>query len=182
MRPLLKLATIGACTLAVSPLAAEAEPSAGPALVVLVRHAEPTGTSGDPGLSEAGRKRAEALASALRFSNISAIFTSTLRRTRDTAQPVAGALAVAAVAVDGGGPDQHIAALAAAVRNARRAVLVVGHRDTVPKLIGALDGPQLDALCDVHGRMYLLSAAGGKVHLVRAQFGAAESDPGPNCP
>jgi phosphohistidine phosphatase SixA len=160
-----------------------AEQAAGPALVVLVRHADPGATPrNDPSLNEAGKARAQVLAMALRDAGITAIFTSTYRRTRETAAPLAAALGIEAVPIAGADPDAHVRALLAAVRAQRGAVLVVGHSDTVPLLIEKLDGPHLDTLCDVHDRLLMLVPAAGKAHLVRSHYGAAEPDPGPNCP
>jgi len=162
---------------------ATAETGAGPPLIVLVRHAEPAaGPGDDPGLSPAGRQRAQALAAALRDIGATAILTSTFRRTRETAQPLADALGIAATAIDNGAPEAHVAALAAAVGRQRGAVVVVGHSNTVPQLIAALGGPQLPDLCDVHDRMFVLTMVGGSRHFVRSRYGAAEADPGPNCP
>jgi broad specificity phosphatase PhoE len=182
MQRISAIVTAGLWLLAVSsPLTAEE--SAGPPLVVLVRHAEPAADPGDdPGLSPAGRQRAQVLAAALRDVGATAILTSTFRRTRETAQPLAQALGIAATAVNGGGMEAHIAALAAAVRSQRGAVVVVGHSNTVPQLIAALGGPQLPDLCDVHDRMFVLTTIGGGRHFVRSRYGAAEPDPGPNCP
>src|SRR5438094_7288802 len=59
-------------------------------IVVIVRHAEKAANGGnDPDLSSAGRGRAEALARILKDSGITAIFTTELKRTQETAAPTA---------------------------------------------------------------------------------------------
>src|SRR5207249_10611921 len=59
-------------------------------VVVIVRHAEKAANGGnDPDLSSAGRGRAEALARILKDSGITAIFTTELKRTQETAAPTA---------------------------------------------------------------------------------------------
>src|SRR5207248_969222 len=64
-----------------------------PALVVLVRHGDTApGSGSDPELTAAGAKRAQDLAATLRGTKFSAIVTTQLVRTRQTAQPLAGAL------------------------------------------------------------------------------------------
>src|SRR5262245_47640022 len=61
-----------------------------PVTVLCVRHAEKDAAGGaDPGLSESGRKRARALADALRSAHVSRLYASTLRRTRETLEPLA---------------------------------------------------------------------------------------------
>ncbi len=68
-----------------------------PTVVYLVRHAEKAQASdNNPPLSEAGMRRAEALAQTLGDAGVSAIYTTQFKRTTDTAAPLA-ALAGAAV-------------------------------------------------------------------------------------
>ena len=73
--------------------------------IVLVRHgasAPPVegmpnplvGGHSDPALAEAGRAQAELVAEGLRHEPVSAIFVSTLRRTQETAAPLAEALGI----------------------------------------------------------------------------------------
>jgi broad specificity phosphatase PhoE len=177
----LRAIAIVALGLTAEPVSALAEGNSGPRLVILVRHAEPAAApADDPGLAMAGHLRAAALMAALRDAGVTAIFTSTLRRTRETAQPLADALGIAAVPVDGG--NAHIAALAAAVRGAQGAVLVVGHSNTVPELIAELGGPSMSNLCNVFDRLFVLAPGSGRVHLVRGRYGATQPDPGPDCP
>ena len=150
-------------------------------MVVLVRHAEfVLGTSDDPSLNDAGRKRAQDLAAALHDAGVSAILTSEFRRTRETAQPIAAALGLTPKAIGvGDGLRAHLAALARAVRGEQSgAVLVIGHGETVPMLIAELGGPRLRNLCETaFDRLFVLVPAGGKMLLTRARYGAI--GPGP---
>lgn len=66
------------------PVVASAEQS-----IIIVRHAERQSGEGDDSLSEAGRHRAERLALILKDAGITHIFVSDLRRTLETAQPLA---------------------------------------------------------------------------------------------
>ena len=107
--------------------------------VVLTRHADPApaGPGDDnPGLSAAGTKRAATLARMLAGAGITAIFTSSLRRTKDTAAPLAKQLSITPSVI-----DDDFAAAAAQVKAAGTCVLVVGHSNTVPEIIKALGGP-----------------------------------------
>ena len=104
--------------------------------VVLVRHAEPATGGTDPGLSQGGARRATRLAKMLADAGITDIFTSDLRRTRETAQPLASLSSITPVVI-----ASNPAAAAAQIRAAGKRVLVVGHTNTVPLIIKALGGP-----------------------------------------
>lgn len=108
--------------------------------VFTVRHAEradagmaaPAGA--DPDLSDAGRARAETLASMLRDARITAIFVTELKRTQQTAAPLAKQLGLTPSVVSSKDP----ATVAARVTAASGNVLVVGHSTTVPAILKAL--------------------------------------------
>src|SRR5215471_7959478 len=62
-------------------------------VLVLVRHADKAAQpADDPPLTTAGMKRAQDLATTLQDAGVTAIITTQLRRTRETAQPLATAL------------------------------------------------------------------------------------------
>src|SRR5262245_57321817 len=98
--------------------------------VMFVRHAEPVTGGNDPGLSPARGHRATTLAKMLADTGITAIFTSELRRTKETARPLASLLSMTPVVI-AGAP----AAAATQIRAAGKRVLAVGHPDTVPQMI-----------------------------------------------
>jgi broad specificity phosphatase PhoE len=153
--------------------------------VVLVRHAEPaSGVSDDPGLSPTGRKRADDLAIAVRGRAIGAIIVSPLRRTRETARPIAGALRLTPVVVPLTSIDAHIQALVEEVRRqAGKAILVVGHSNTVPLLIAALGGPHIASLCEeTYDRMFVLTTSNGKTSLARSLYGDRSFGAAADCP
>lgn len=166
-----------------TPVAAVA-PRSGPTLVVLVRHAEKVDASADPALSAAGEARAVALAETLRDARVSAIVTTQFRRTRETAAPLAARLGIAPQVVDAGGAD-HAAAVADAVRRLSGVVLVVGHSNTIPAIVGALGAPRPPDLCDGnYDTMFVvaLSPGASAPSLVRARFGMADADAAAGCP
>jgi 2,3-bisphosphoglycerate-dependent phosphoglycerate mutase len=110
--------------------------------IFIVRHAEraDAGTGGatmmatDPELSEAGRTRAEALASVLEDAGITAIFVTEYKRTQQTAAPLAKRLGITTQTV----PSKDAEDLVAKVRAAKGNVLIVGHSNTVPATIKRL--------------------------------------------
>jgi broad specificity phosphatase PhoE len=103
--------------------------------IFFVRHAEKAPAAGnDPDLSEAGRARAESLAITLKDSGVSAIFVTDLKRTQQTAAPLAKMLHLEPVIV----PAKDSASLLAKLRASTGNALVVGHSNTIPDLIKAL--------------------------------------------
>lgn len=151
--------------------AAQEIDSRSPTVVLLTRHAEKVDASDDPALSAIGQRRADDLLHALEHSGVTAIYTSTLRRTRDTATPLAERLGLAVEQLP---PDQD-AELVRRIReqHAGDVVLVVGHSNTVPKVIEALCGAKVtigDA--DYDGLFTVVLPASGAPRLVRLAYGA----------
>jgi phosphohistidine phosphatase SixA len=111
-------------------------------VVFVVRHAERADAgsadaqsmNADPPLSAAGKTRAERLAAMLRDARIAHVFTTELRRTRDTAAPVAAAAHIEPVTV----PLKDVDGLIARVTAAKGVSLIVGHSNTVPEILRKL--------------------------------------------
>jgi quinoprotein glucose dehydrogenase len=149
-------------------------------LVAIVRHAERAGDAGsDPELTVPGQARARALARALADMDVQAVVVSNRKRTMLTAQPLAAARALTPTVVGlAASTEEHVQAVASAVRAERgRAVLVVGHSNTVPAIIAALGGPKMPDLCDTsYSNLFLLHlpADGGAPRLVRTHYGASD--------
>lgn len=114
--------------------------------IYVVRHAERADQSADSPLSAEGVGRSYKLRDALKEAGVTTIFTSDLRRTIETAAPLAAATHVTARQV----PAADTAALAAAIASAgpRDRVLVVGHSNTVPALLAALHVAEAVAIDD----------------------------------
>jgi broad specificity phosphatase PhoE len=146
--------------------------------VILLRHAERESLSTpDPQLSDAGRARARALATALREAGIQAIIITQFVRTRATVAPLALALGITPEIV----PDtgiRHASDVADAIRrrHAGQTVLVVGHGHTVPAIMQALGvtGP-LPRLCEnQYDLIFLILVAPDRpTRVVRTRYGAA---------
>jgi broad specificity phosphatase PhoE len=143
-------------------------------VVVLVRHAEKVDDSRDPPLSEAGERRAEALAAALGDAGIQAVYTTQYVRTRDTAAPLARAVGVDPVIVaSAGDAAANAAATAAHIRehNVGRTVLVVGHSNTVPAIITALGGADVGKIGDdEYFHLFIVLLDGSGAGVVRATY------------
>ncbi len=159
-------------------LLAPAPPRAADTIVLVVRHAEKAGASGDVPLSEAGMARARALVDVGRAAGVTAVVTTQFQRTRQTGAPLAQALGITPQVIDvRGGVPEHAKAIADSVR-ARYAggtVLVVGHSNTVPAIVHALGGPALPDICDdVYDDLFtVVVAADGKARMIHSRYGAA---------
>jgi broad specificity phosphatase PhoE len=136
-------------------------------IVVLVRHAEREATGSDPHLSADGRVRAKQLAAMLAAAGVDAIFTSRFRRTQETAAPVAAQLHITPVEL-----KDDVAAAKQQVRAAGKVVLVVGHSDTVPALIGALGGPAVTIGDGEFNRLFILYVNRTTSELLSMRYGA----------
>jgi broad specificity phosphatase PhoE len=181
------LAVVAACS---APLHAQDPVGTRPAAattIILVRHAERAAEpAADPVLSAAGEARAVALTDALAHAGITGIVTTQYQRTRLTAAPLAQTNTLTPVVV---AATRDIAAHVRAVADTARAlaaagpVLVVGHSNTVPRIIAALGGPQLRDLCESeHATLFVLVLRPGAVpSLTRARYGAEDPPPGASC-
>jgi broad specificity phosphatase PhoE len=117
-------------------LLAAARPARAQEAIYLVRHAERADQSADSPLSTEGVGRSYKLRDLLRDAGITRIFTSELRRTIETAAPIAAALKITPQPMPGADAAELGARIAASAGRDR--VLVVGHSNTLPALLRAL--------------------------------------------
>lgn len=183
--PLLAATAAIAATGGAQPMSARPSDVRAPTIVVIVRHAEKAAAPADnPPLTDAGTARAQALARALEGANVGAVISTQLERTQATARPTAAArrLPIETVAT-GGTAATHAANVAAAVRRHEgKTVLVVGHSNTVMRIIEALGGPKLPDLCDSeYSWLFTVVLDGSAARLVRGTFGAPSPDPPTGC-
>lgn len=151
-----------------------------PTVVLMVRHAEKAAQPPqDPPLTEAGAARAHALVAVARDAGVTAIITTQFERTRKTAEPTATALHITPEVVDAGAVAQHAKAVADQVlKHAGGTVLVVGHSNTVPAIVGALGAPRPRDLCDSEYDQLFVVVIGdtGPPRLIRSRYGAPSPD------
>jgi broad specificity phosphatase PhoE len=103
--------------------------------VFLVRHAERASAAPDSLLSPAGQRRAECLASTLRDAGIKQIFITDVKRTEQTAAPLAAALKLKPTVIAAKDTNTLIRDIA---YGAQGNALVVGHSDTLPFVLARL--------------------------------------------
>ncbi|MFL6192697.1 MAG: SixA phosphatase family protein [Thermoanaerobaculia bacterium] len=118
-------------------------PAAALDTLILVRHAEksepwPAELDAFQPLSAAGEKRAEALAALLKSEGIAAVYTSRTTRTLATGMPLVRLTNISITAEDATTKPAEMAAFLARLRETHakdRAVLLVGHSNTLPELL-----------------------------------------------
>ena len=158
-----------------------------PGTVILVRHAErATAPATDPVLTDAGSQRALDLRDALLAAGIKTVITTQLQRTGLTAKPLTDTLGITPIVVRAGGPTAaHVDSVAAAIRRrpAGDVVLVVGHSNTIPAIVGALGGPKLSDLCDnQYSMLFILEfPSHGAARFIQARYGAPDPPGADQC-
>ncbi|MCP4711115.1 MAG: histidine phosphatase family protein [Planctomycetes bacterium] len=110
--------------------------------VILVRHAEKAGESGDVPLTERGHQRAGVLAEMLSEANVKAIFATQFQRNQMTAGPLSEKTGVPVTTIPiTGGVAGHAEELAAKIQSGDfedGAVVYVGHSNTIAPVLNAL--------------------------------------------
>lgn len=137
------------------------EPTPAKGLILLVRHAErpPLDAPGDdPSLTDAGKARAERLATAVASYGVRAIYVTRFRRTQETAKPTADRLGLTPIVESD--TNELVQALKA---RGNEAVLVVGHSDTLPDVIAAFGGSAVAIDDDDYDDLFVLVPATGAV-------------------
>lgn len=155
-----RIALAAALVLAVWPPVVAPAAAQEPTVVYLVRHAEAQGTSADRPLSDAGRRRVEALTDLLHAVSLDAVHTTDYARTRGTAEGPARSHALGARAYD----PSRLGDLAALIRGEGGVHLVVGHSNTTPEMVAALGGEPGPPMPETEfDRLYVLVIEGDRV-------------------
>ena len=106
--------------------------------IFIIRHAEKLSKDPNALLSSAGHARANCLAHLLGEANIQTVFTSNIRRTHQTASPLAKARHLTIQTIPKDNPDELVQKAKAAAQNGD--VLIVGHQETVADIVQRLGG------------------------------------------
>jgi broad specificity phosphatase PhoE len=143
---------------------------AGEPTIFLVRHAEKAdasaGDAKDPELSEPGRSRAESLARTLQDAGITSIYVTELKRTQQTAEPLARSASIKPTVV----PARETAALVARLKDNTGNALVVGHSNTVPDIIKTLGAPEAITLDETEYDNLWIWRGGAMPQLIRLHY------------
>ena len=104
--------------------------------VYLTRHFEKQSSAANPGLTEKGKIRAEALAQLLADKQLTTIYSTDYHRTKQTAQPLATRTGKDITLYN----PADMRAFIEKVKSAKQTVLIVGHSNTTPVAIKLLGG------------------------------------------
>ena len=145
--------------------------------IIFVRHAEQTShDEADPSLSEAGKRRVAELTRQLEFADvvqgIDAIYSTELKRSTETAQPLAERLDLPINIYEIDDTETVLAEILKAYKG--KVILVVGHSNTVPELIANLGAsknvPPIEP--DEFDNIYIISIPWfGKTKTIRLRYG-----------
>lgn len=151
--------------------------TAGSTTVIVIRHAEKdlSVSATDPPLDAAGAARAQLLANMFgdgrELGRLNAIYVSPALRNRLTAAPLAARLGLTVTVAPA--DDTESLARRALREHAGGRVLIVGHSDTVPKIVAALSGnSQVPEIADgEYGTMYIVAVPRiGRANLLRLNY------------
>jgi broad specificity phosphatase PhoE len=138
--------------------------------IFIVRHAERADASADPPLSPAGDARAAHLAAMLEAAGITHIYTTDLKRTTQTAAPLATALRLTATALKAADQEGLLAKVRAS--SPRDRLLIVGHSNTVPAILEALGvTPAIRIADSEYDNLFVIAPqAGGPPRFIRLRY------------
>ena len=145
--------------------------------VIFVRHAEKATLPEDnPGLSPAGERRVAELTRQLVdadvVAGIDAVYSTPFRRTEETVRPIAEALGLTVNSYDPSNTEEIMERI---VREHKgKIILVVGHSNTVPALIGNMGASKKvpDIAENEYDNIYIVSIPWfGKTKTIRLRYG-----------
>lgn len=139
--------------------------------VFVVRHAEKGPENPDPSLTEAGQRRAAALARTLTDTRVAALFASEFKRTQETLAPLARANGLTPTVVPAGKMDDLIAVLRGLPPGSR--AVVASHSNLVHLIVERLSGQKMPMLTDAdYDRLVMVTTTGdGKGQAVVFRYG-----------
>ncbi|MCV0383872.1 MAG: histidine phosphatase family protein [Erythrobacter sp.] len=152
----LALAALTGCVGMASAPSTNGAAFAGGKEIHVVRHLQKAAGE-DPALTSEGAVAAMRLADLLADKGIVAIFATPTRRTMETGAPLANRLGITITPYDPRDPDT----LVRAISSLKGSVLVIGHSNTVPDLVGRLGGWQVPELTEQdYGTLFTIDETG----------------------
>jgi len=139
---------------------------------ILARHAETTGSGSDPMLSADGQARAAELVRLLKNVSLEAVYATNFNRTKLTAQPTATDKGLTVQLYDAFAPGPLADAILENYKG--RAVLVLGHSNTIPTLLNTLTGTNDFALIpdNQYDNLFVVTVSKkGKATVVHLKYG-----------
>ena len=123
--------------------------------IYLVRHAEKViEEASDPALTKVGQARSKTFAAMLHGKNVTHVFSTPYKRTRDTAAPTAHEHGIL---VEEYNPDEG-QLIVDKLKALDGVILLTGHSNTIPRLVNLLTGTNFEDLDErVYDRVYIVS-------------------------
>jgi len=154
--------------------------------VYLIRHAEKMSEQDrDPDLSQRGRERADSLAVQLRDSGVNMIIVTNLKRTMQTAAPLARARHISPKMIPiEGTVEAHVARVANEIkRHPGATILVVGHNNTIGKIVEEIGGGAIGDICaDEYSNLIIVSIVKGRAVKSLLESYGLPDPPATSCP
>lgn len=131
----------------------------------LLRHAEKhNDATRNPHLNERGMERARNLAHQLSSAKITKIYSTDYHRTQETAKPLSELLGIPVESYDPNKLDK----FADSLRAEEGRIVIVGHSNTTPALVGLLSGRPVETMSEnEYDDVYQVVLLGGKTQLAR---------------
>lgn len=137
--------------------------------ILVVRHAEKMAGSGDVDLSDKGISRANELARIAKIMNVSRIYFTDARRSRQTAEPTTRICEGQIY-----GPPSYQWARSVIQENCGKTVIVVGHSNTIPIVVQLLGGPSVQIDEDEFDKIILLRTEANALTTVQMRYGLGQ--------
>jgi 2,3-bisphosphoglycerate-dependent phosphoglycerate mutase len=142
--------------------------------VILARHGEKAGPSGDVPLSDEGIARANELARVLTGVKFDAIYTTPYERTRKTAAPVAELAGDKVIEIATGKTYAEEMAKIIREKHEGDTVLVVGHSNTTRDIIKALGGDIPEIADTQYDDLFVVTMVKGTTKVLSLRYGAVK--------
>jgi broad specificity phosphatase PhoE len=140
-----------------------------PSTIILVRHAEKAGPTGDVPLNDAGLARAQTLAHVLIDAGVKNIFVTEFKRTKETAAPAAAQFHLTPEVRPAADVDRFVAELRK--MPAGSTTLVVGHSNTIPSILEKLGAGPVKAIEDAeYDYLLIVTLYAGKARLLTLRY------------
>lgn len=141
--------------------------------IYLVRHAEKD-TGNNPQLTAAGRRRAGDLLQTLQNKNVQRIYATQYRRTQQTGDSLRIQLQIDTLLYKADTTGQGIYDKIIAAGDAGKTILIIGHSNTVPRIIrklGAVNFPVADIPDMEFDNLYLITYKKGRAKVKQLKYG-----------
>jgi 2,3-bisphosphoglycerate-dependent phosphoglycerate mutase len=138
----------------------------------VVRHAEKVDNSDDPELSQLGRERAVDLQNYI-TERLDTVFTSFKKRTILTGLTVALPRSIPQITIDQANEQSLLAFIERLKKiSGNKAILIVGHTNTVPKIVLGISGQAIDPIPENDfDNIYIIKRSGNSITLQKLTYG-----------